>query len=131
MANVRLDGEGKSVRLLRVAEQVRHALAEVLGRGEIRDPDLDGVIVSVTEVRVSPDLRIATAYVKPLAAGDEAAIVKALARNAKFLRGEVSRRVTLRYAPDLRFRRDDSFDEAARIEAVLRSPRVVQDLDRE
>ncbi len=131
MVKVRADEQGKSVRTLRVAEQVRHALADVLARGEVRDPDLDGVIVSVTEVRVAPDLRHATAYVKPLAAGDEAAIVKALARNVKFLRGEVARRVNLRYAPDLHFRRDDSFDEAGKIDAILRSPQVARDLERE
>ncbi len=129
MVNARQDSEGKSVRTLRVAEQVRHALADVLGRGEVRDPDLEGVIVSVTEVRITPDLRHATAYVKPLATGDETLIIKALARNAKFLRGEISRRVQLRYAPDLRFRRDESFDAAGRIDAILRSPQVARDLD--
>ena len=129
MVNAHQDSEGKSVRTLRVAEQVRHALADVLGRGEVQDPDLDGVIVSVTEVRISPDLRIATAYVKPLAVGDESLIIKALARNAKFLRGEITRRIQLRYAPDLRFRRDESFDEAGKIDAILRSPQVARDLD--
>lgn len=128
MANIRHDSEGKSVRTLRVAEQVRHALAEVLGRGEIRDPDLDGVIISITEVRITPDLRNATAYVKTLATDDETLIIKALARNARFLRGEISRRVHLRYAPELRFRRDDSFDEAGRIDAILRSPQVARDI---
>lgn len=129
MAKARLDEQGKSVRLLRVAEQVRHALADILARGDLRDPALDGAMVSVTEVRMTPDLRHATAFVKPLAARDEDAVLAALVRNVRPLRGEVSRRVNLKYAPDLHFRRDESFDEAGKIDALLRSPAVARDLE--
>jgi ribosome-binding factor A len=120
--------EGKSVRLLRIGEQVRHVLAGVLGRGEVRDPVLETHIVSVSEVRVSPDLRIATAFVKALG-GDDDAVLAALKRNAKFLRGEVARAMSTKYTPELKFRLDESYEEASRIDALLRDPKVARDLE--
>ena len=119
---------GPSVRTLRVGEQVRHALADVLSRGDVRDPVLETHLVSVTEVRVSPDLRHATAFVMPLGGGDVDEVIMALKRNVRFLRGEVVRRINLKYAPDLHFRVDESFDEAGKIDAILRSPGVARDL---
>lgn len=124
------DEQGKSVRTLRVGEQMRHALAEVLARGQLRDDVLERHIVSVTEVRVSPDLRHATVFVQPLGAkGPEAeAVVAALKRNGRYLKGEVARRVNTKYAAELHFRLDETFDEASRIDAILRSPNVARDL---
>jgi len=122
---------GLSQRQLRVGELVRHALAEVLQRGEVHDPALEGMVVTVPEVRMSPDLRLATAYVMPLGGQGTDEAVAALDRNRKFLRGEVAHRVNLRYAPDLRFRLDTSFDEGERIDALLRSPEVQRDIDAE
>ena len=119
---------GQSQRQLRVGELVRHALAELLTRGEIQDPALSGVIVTVPEVRMSPDLRVATAYVAPLGGGKGEALVEALTRHARFLRGEVAHRVTLKFAPELRFRLDDSFERASRLDALLRSEPVRRDL---
>lgn len=119
--------EGKSVRLLRIGEQVRHVLAGVLGRGEVRDPVLETHIVSVSEVRVSPDLRIATAFVKALG-GDNDEVLAALKRNAKYLRGEVARSMSTKYTPELKFRLDESYEEASRIDKLLRDPKVARDL---
>ena len=120
--------KGQSVRLLRIGEQVRHALAQVLLRGDLRDELLTNTIVSVSEVRVTPDMRQATAYVKPLGDADEQAVIKALASHAKYLRGEVARQLATKYTPELRFRRDESFDAGARIDAILRRPDVARDL---
>ncbi|MBL8648204.1 MAG: 30S ribosome-binding factor RbfA [Sphingosinicella sp.] len=120
--------EGKSVRLLRIGEQVRHVLAGVLGRGEVRDPVLETHIVSVSEVRVSPDLRIATAFVKALG-GDDDEVLAALKRNAKYLRGEVARSMSTKYTPELKFRLDESYEEASRIDKLLRDPKVARDLE--
>jgi ribosome-binding factor A len=121
--------EGKSVRLLRVGEQVRHVLAEILLRGDVHDEVLAAHSVSVTEVRMSPDLRHATAFVRPLLARDEAAVLKALRTNTAYLQSEIARRVNLKYACRLKFLADDSFDEGARIDALLRSPDVARDLE--
>ena len=120
-----------SQRQLRVGELVRHALAEILQRGDVHDPALEGTVVTVPEVRMSPDLRLATAYVMPLGGkgGDE--IVAALDRNKRYLRGEVGHRVNLRYAPELRFRVDTSFEEGERVDALLRSPEVRRDIDKD
>jgi len=118
---------GPSQRQQRVAELVRHALAEVLSRGDLRDDALTKNVITIPEVRMSPDLKLATAYVMPLGGRDEDAVLKALDRNRKILRQEVARRVNLKFAPDLRFLRDESFDEAARIDALLRSERVARD----
>ena len=115
---------GPSQRQQRVAELVRHALAEVLSRGDLQDDVLTKNVITIPEVRMSPDLKLATAYVMPLGGKDEAAVIKALDKNKKVLRQEVARRVNLKFAPDLRFLRDESFDEAARIDALLRTERV-------
>jgi ribosome-binding factor A len=119
---------GPSQRQQRVAELVRHALAEVLSRGDIQDPVLTSHVVTVPEVRMSPDLRLATAYVMPLGGRDERPVLQALDRHRKVLRQEVARRVDLKFAPELRFRRDETFDEAARVDALLRSERVQRDI---
>src|SRR5215211_9177995 len=121
---------GPSQRQQRVAELVRHALAEVLARGDIQDPVLTSHVVTISEVRMSPDLKLATAYVMPLGGQDERDVLAALERNRKILRQEVARRVNLKFAPDLRFRRDETFDEAARIDALLRSERVRRDTEK-
>jgi ribosome-binding factor A len=121
---------GPSQRQQRVAELVRHALAEVFARGDIQDDVLTGHIITIPEVRMSPDLKLATAYVMPLGGRDERAVLEALTRNRKTLRSEVARRVNLKFAPDLRFLRDETFDEAARIDALLRSEKVQRDVSR-
>ncbi|HEX5182495.1 MAG TPA: 30S ribosome-binding factor RbfA [Allosphingosinicella sp.] len=120
--------EGKSVRLLRVGEQVRHALSEILMRGDVHDEVLASHTVSVTEVRMSPDLRHATVFVKPLLGGDEAEVLGALKRNIRYLKGEVARRVNTKYAADLKFLPDESFEEGSHIDALLRDPKVARDL---
>lgn len=118
-----------SQRMLRVGEQVRHALAEVLARGDVHDPDLAGQIITVLEVRMSPDLRHGTVLIMPLGGKGEAEAVAALNRNAKELRHEVSRRLReLKFSPDLRFRVDDRYDEAERIERLFEEERVKRDL---
>ena len=121
---------GPSQRQQRVAELIRHALAEVLQRGDIQDPVLGRHVVTVPEVRMSPDLKLATAYVMPLGGQDEAPVIAALERHRKVLRQEVARRVNLKFAPELRFRRDETFDAFARIDSLLRDERVQRDLDR-
>ncbi|GJD40212.1 30S ribosome-binding factor RbfA [Methylobacterium bullatum] len=120
---------GPSQRQQRVAELVRHAIAEVLQRGDIQDPVLGSHVITVPEVRMSPDLKIATAYIMPLGGLDEKPVIAALERNKKALRQEVARRVNLKFAPDLRFLRDETFDEADRIDALLRSEKVRRDLE--
>jgi ribosome-binding factor A len=119
---------GGSQRQLRVGETVRHALAEILAHGNVHDPALEGHIITVPEVRMSPDLKLATIYVMPLGGRDTEVVIEALNRNKKFLRGEVAHRVNLKFSPDLRFRADDRFDEAERIEKLLRTPEVRRDL---
>jgi ribosome-binding factor A len=120
--------EGRSVRLLRVGEQVRHALSEILMRGDVHDEVLASHLVSITEVRMSPDLRHATVFVKPLLGTDEAEVLQALKRNVRYLRGEVSRRVNTKYAANLKFLPDESFDTGSQIDELLRSPKVARDL---
>jgi ribosome-binding factor A len=120
--------EGKSVRLLRVGEQVRHALSEILMRGDVHDETLASHLVSVTEVRMSPDLRHATAFVKPLLGADEAAVIKALRTNTAYLQSEVARRVNTKYAAKLKFLPDESFDEGGRVDELLRKPDIARDL---
>lgn len=123
---------GPSQRQLRVGELVRHALSEILMRGELHDPALGAVPITVPEVRMSPDLKLATAYVMPLGGdGDAKAIVKALNRESGHLRREVTGRVALKFSPELRFRVDETFHESARVDALLASDHVRQDLDRE
>ena len=120
--------ETRSVRLLRVGEQVRHVLSEILQRGDVHDETLARHLVSVTEVRMSPDLRHATVFVKPLLGKDEAAVLKALRTNTAYLQREVAARVNTKYAAKLKFLADDSFDEGTRIDTLLRAPKVAQDL---
>jgi ribosome-binding factor A len=121
--------KGPSQRQLRVGEVMRHALAELLSRIEVDDPDLAGVTVTVTEIRPSPDLRNAAVFVMPLGGLREKEVVAALNRHARFLRGEAARRVSLRHMPELKFMLDASFAEAGKIDAILRSPPVARDLD--
>ena len=118
----------RSVRLLRVGEQVRHVLAELLGRGEVHDETLAKHLVSVTEVRMSPDLRHATVFVKPLLGQDEEAVLKALRTNTAYLQREVAHRVRTKYAAKLKFLADESFDQGSHIDAILRKPEVARDL---
>ena len=123
--------EGRSVRLLRVGEQVRHVLSELLQRGDVHDDVLQSHLVSITEVRMSPDLRHATVFVKPLLGQDEEAVLQALRQNTAFLQREVARRVRMKYAAKLTFIIDESFDASSHIEKLLGAPKVAQDLDRE
>jgi ribosome-binding factor A len=120
-------GAPPTQRALRVGELIRHALADILLRGEIHDPAFDGLVVTVPEVRMTPDLKTATVFVMPLGGKGADIIVEAFARNAKFLRGEIAHRVNLRYAPDLRFRLDTSFEESRKIDTLLDSPEVKRD----
>jgi len=120
--------KGLSQRQLRVGEMIRHAVAELLSRGEVHDDVLAAHVVTIPEVRMSPDLRLATVYVMPLGGKDVAEVIAALGRNKKFIRGEVARAVNLKFAPDVRFMADETFDEAQRIDDILRSPGVVRDL---
>jgi ribosome-binding factor A len=126
--HVRREGRAPSQRQLRVGEVIRHALAGILQRGAIHDPAFDGVVVTVPEVRMSPDLKSATVYVVPLGGRGGDAIIAAFERNKKFLRGEIAREVNLRFAPDIRFRLDETFDEGERIGRLLQSPDVKRDL---
>ena len=127
---------GPSQRQLRAGELIRHALVDILREEEIHDEALAGVSITVTEVRLSPDLKHATCFVEPLGAGVEAApttgheseIIKALNDHAKFLRGQLGRRIDMKFTPDLKFLHDESFDEAARIGRLFDDPRVAQDL---
>ena len=125
------DRSGGSQRQLRVGELVRHELAEMLSRGDIHDPVIEGHMITVPEVRVSPDLRLATIYVMPLGGRDIDAVIEALDRNKRYVRGEIARRVNLKFAPEIRFRVDERFDEAERIEKLLRTPVVQHDLKSE
>src|ERR1700738_472007 len=120
--------KGPSQRALRAGELIRHALAEILSRGEVHDPVIETHLITVPEVRMSPDLRLATVYVMPLGGTDEKDVLAALDRNKRYLRGEVAHRVNLKFAPDIRFRIDEAFDEAERIEKLLHTPRVQRDL---
>lgn len=123
--------EDLSVRLLKVGERVRHVLSEVLMRQQVHDDTLSAHTVSITEVRMAPDLRQARVYAKPLLGGDEEAVLTALRRNTAYLQREVAQHLGLKFAPRLKFLADESFDEADRIERLLGDPRVARDLDRE
>ncbi len=122
---------GPSQRALRVGELIRHAMSELLTRGDVHDPVLEGHLVTVPEVRMTADLRLATIYVMPLGGHDTEQVIEALNRNKRFLRGEIAHRVNLKFAPEIRFRADERFDEAERIEKLLRTPAVQRDLKRE
>lgn len=126
----RSPASGPSQRQLRVGEQVRHALSDLLQRREINDEVIEATVISISEVRMSPDLKIATAFVSPLGARDDDAVVQALNRNAKFIRGRVSSALRqMKYMPEFRFRRDTSYDNFARINELLHSPEVARDLE--
>jgi len=129
MAKAPFTAEQQSVRVLKVGERVRHILSELLARGEVHDDVVRAAHISVTEVRMTPDLRHATAYVKPLLGASEDEVVHALRQNTAFLQREVAQRLGLKFAPKLKFRKDESFAEADRIEALLRDPKVLRDLD--
>lgn len=132
MANRRNSGQRagreRSQRQLRVGELIRHALVEILMRGELRDPDLEGVSITVSEVRVSPDLKNATAFVMPLGGKEVPKVVEALKRAAPFLRRQVGASATMRYMPAISFVADEAFDEGAKIDALLRSAEISRDL---
>jgi len=122
---------GGSQRQLRVGELIRHAVAELLMRGDVHDPVIEGHLITVPEVRMTADLRLATIYIMPLAGRDAAEVVAAFERNKKFLRAEIAHRVNLKFAPDIRFRIDERFDEAERIDKLLHSPAVARDLKKD
>ena len=120
-----------SQRQLRVGELIRHKLAEMLSRGEIHDDVLASHVVTIPEVRLSPDLKLATAYVIPLGGTDTESVLEALTRHKRYIRAEIAHAVNLKFAPDIRFRSDETFTEASRIDALLASPKVRQDLDKD
>jgi ribosome-binding factor A len=119
---------GASQRQLRVGELIRHELAGMLTRGEVHDPVIETHMITVPEVRMTADLRLATIYIMPLGGRDEKEVLDALERNKRYMRGEIARRVNLKFAPEIRFRIDERFDEAERIEKLLRTPVVQRDL---
>ncbi|GGB96950.1 ribosome-binding factor A [Novosphingobium endophyticum] len=129
MARQQTTPEQHSVRLLKVGEQVRHVISEILTRQQVHDDTLTGHSVSVTEVRMTPDLRQATVYVKPLLGQDEDEVLKALRTHTAYFQREVAQRLRLKFAAKIRFRADESFDEASRIDALLSDPRVRRDLE--
>jgi len=118
-----------SQRQLRVSELIRHAVSEVLVRGELRNPTLDGIVITIPEIRMSPDLKLAEILVMPLGGGKKEIVLSTLTANRKRLRGLVAKRINLKYMPDFRFHLDDSFDKAGNIDALLNSPRVKRDLE--
>lgn len=123
--------KGPSQRQLRVGEMIRHALAEMLVRGEIHDDTIASHVITVTEVRMSPDLKLATAYIMPLGGADLKPVLAALDKSRKYIRAIIAKAVNLKFAPDIRFREDETFEEAMRIERLLHSPKVRQDVERE
>lgn len=122
--------KGPTQRMLRVGELIRHRVAELLARGDIHDDVITSHVVTIPEVRISPDLKIATVYVMPLGGQDVKPVIEALTRNRKFIRTEVAEALNLRYAPDLRFREDETFEEATRIDRLLDSERVRRDVEK-
>jgi ribosome-binding factor A len=129
--NHRDQSAGGSQRQLRVGELIRHELAEMLTRGDIHDPVIQAHMITVPEVRMTADLRLATIYVMPLGGRDAEEVIAAFDRNKRYVRGEIARRVNLKFAPEIRFRVDERFDEVERIEKLLRTPQVQRDLDGE
>jgi ribosome-binding factor A len=121
-------GGEPSQRMLRVAELIRHSMAELLTRGTINDPVLEGHVVTVPRVKMSPDLKLASVYVMPLGGKDTGEVIAALDRHKKYLRTEIAHRINLKFAPEIRFKIDDSFDNVAKIDALLNSDKVKQDL---
>lgn len=128
MSRIHQQGGEPSQRMLRVGELIRHALSDLLSRGAVNDPVLDGHVITVPGVKMSPDLKLATAYVMPLGGRDVGDVIAALDRHKKFLRGEIAHRISMKFAPDIRFKADDSFDYGAKIDALLHTPKVKQDL---
>src|SRR5436309_15946457 len=128
MSRAHHNGGEPSQRMLRVAELIRHSMAELLTRGTINDPVLDGHVVTVPRVKMSPDLKLASVYVMPLGGKDVRDVIAALDRHKKFLRTEIAHRINLKFAPEIRFKIDDSFDNVAKIDALLNSDKVKQDL---
>ena len=128
MSRAHHNGGEPSQRMLRVAELIRHSMADLLTRGEIVDPVLETHVVTVPKVQMSPDMKLATVYVMPLGGMDTAPVIEALDRHKKFLRGEVSRKINLKFAPEIRFRLDTDFDNSAKIDALLNSDKVRRDL---
>jgi len=120
-----------SQRMLRMGELVRHALAEIFSRGEVHDPVLETHVITIPEVAMTPDLRHATAYIMPLGGKDERAVLDALNRNKKYMRGVVAKKINAKFAPDLHFRIDERFDRADEIDRLLKQPEVQRDLKRE
>jgi ribosome-binding factor A len=121
-------GGEPSQRMLRVAELIRHSMAELLTRGTMNDPVLEGHVVTVPRVKMSPDLKLASVYVMPLGGKDTGDVIAALERHKKYLRTEIAHRINLKFAPEIRFKVDDSFDNVAKIDALLNSDKVKQDL---
>ena len=119
-----------SQRQLRVAELIRHSLAEMLSRGDIHDDVIEAHVVTIPEVRMSPDLRLATVYLMPLGGEDRQAVLEAFNRHKRYIRGEIAHKINLKFAPDIRFSIDETFDEASRIDKLLASPEVKRDLER-
>lgn len=120
-----------SQRMLRMGELVRHALAEMFSRGEVHDPVLETHVITIPEVAMTPDLRHATAYVMPLGGKDERAVIDALNRNKKYMRGVIAKKIQAKFAPDLHFRLDERFDRADEIEKLLKRPEVQRDLHKD
>ncbi|MBK9079988.1 MAG: 30S ribosome-binding factor RbfA [Hyphomicrobium sp.] len=122
--------KGPSQRMLRVGELIRHKVSEMLIRGDIHDDVIAAHSITIPEVRISPDLKVATVYVMPLGGKDIKPVIEALTRNKKYIRAEVAHTLNLRYAPDLKFREDETFEEATRIDRLLDSPKVRQDVEK-
>ena len=129
MSRAHQNGGEPSQRMLRVAELIRHSMAELLTRGDVIDPVLEKHVVTVPRVRMSPDLKLATVFIMPLGGKDTDKVIAALESHRKYLRGEVARMVNLKFAPEIRFRMDDTFDNAAKIDALLNSEKVRGDLN--
>jgi ribosome-binding factor A len=126
----RATSSAPSQRMLRVGEQVRAAITQVLQRGEVRDDVIEATVISISEVRMSPDLKIATAYVTPLGVSDHSVVIEALNRHARYIRGRLGQQLRqMKYMPEVRFRDDTSFDNYKKIDELLRSPEVRRDLD--
>ncbi len=128
MSRIHQKGGEPSHRMLRVGELVRHALSEALTRGGFNDAALDGHVITVSRVKMSPDLKCATAYILPLGGKDASKVIDALEHHRKALRSDIARKINLKFAPDIRFKQDDSFDNLDRIGELLNSPKVKQDL---
>ena len=126
----KMAAKGPTQRMLRVGEQIRHVLAELLSRGEIHDQMIASHVITIPQVRMSPDLRMATAYVMPLGGEDIPEVIAALNRHARFIRGHVASMLSLQFSPEVRFRHDETFSEVMRIEQLLASPKVRQDTDK-